>query len=58
MSLWYCANCKIHFAPRPFCPRCNNTGEWQSVEWLRDELDEQIDNDIAGNDTSGASSEC
>jgi len=55
MSLWYCAKCKIHFAPNPICPRCGNPGEWQSVKWLR-EYDEQIDRDITGDHTTGASS--
>jgi len=29
MSLWYCADCKIAFAPGPQCPRCGKGGVWQ-----------------------------
>lgn len=31
MSLWYCSDCKIAFAPGPQCPRCGAGGVWQAM---------------------------
>jgi len=31
MSLWWCDDCKIAFAPGPACPRCGKGGVWQRI---------------------------
>lgn len=26
MSVWYCSDCKLAYAPVPYCPRCGRPG--------------------------------
>jgi len=56
MNLWYCVDCAISYAPDPYCPLCNKFGEWMKVDWLKDELDDQVDSDLS--DTRDDISKC
>jgi RNA polymerase subunit RPABC4/transcription elongation factor Spt4 len=32
MSVWYCSDCEIAYAPNPYCPRCGQSGIHQHMQ--------------------------